>query len=346
MIKKDYLKMLNNIEQGEESVKPGQHDRVIFIDGLNLFLRNFAVLNFINGSGTHVGGLSGFLRSLGALINQIQPTSVYLVFDGVGASTNRRYLLPEYKTGRNLSRITNWDAFDNIDEENDSKVNQIVRLIQYLKCLPVKVVSIDKVEADDIIAYMSKDMAKRFNTKSYIVSSDRDFLQLVDDNVTVYRPIEREFYDVATVKQKFGITPENFIHYKVLLGDASDKVPGIKGLGKKGVLKRFPELAEGPMPFDRLFDLSEERLKESVVFARVIQDWDKLLNTKKIMDLEIPMVSDEEKEYLSQLPLEPLNDLRILDFMSLYSEDGLNHIIKNTEFWLKDTFTRLIYDVK
>ena len=103
-----------------------------------------------------------------------------------------------------IQRITNWDAFDDIDEENDSKVDQIIRLIQYLKCLPVKVVSIDKVEADDIIAYMSKDMAKRFDTKSYIVSSDKDFLQLVDENVTVYRPIEREFYD-ATVKQKFGI---------------------------------------------------------------------------------------------------------------------------------------------
>ena len=336
--------MLNNIEQGEPTAKPGQHERVVFIDGLNLFLRNFAMLKFVNHTGTHIGGLSGFLRSLGALINQIQPTAIYIVFDGVGASTNRRYLLPEYKSGRNLSRITNWDIFDSIDDENDSKVDQITRLIQYLKCLPVKVVSINKVEADDIIAYMSKDMAKRFNTKSYIVSSDRDFLQLVDDNVTVYRPIEREFYSPDTVQEKFGIVPENFIHYKVLLGDASDKVPGVKGLGKKGVLKRFPELADGPMPFDRLFDLSEKRLKESVVYARVIQNWDQLLNTKKIMDLEIPMVSDEEKEFLSQLPEEPLNELRILEFMSLYNEDGMTHIIKNTEFWLKDIFTRLVYD--
>ena len=344
MNKKDYLEMLNNIEQGEPTAKPEQHERVVFIDGLNLFLRNFAMLKFVNHTGTHIGGLSGFLRSLGALINQIQPTSIYIVFDGVGASTNRRYLLPEYKSGRNLSRITNWDIFDSIDDENDSKVDQIIRLIQYLKCLPVKVVSIDKVEADDIIAYMSKDMAKRFNTKSYIVSSDRDFLQLVDDNVTVYRPIEREFYSPTTVQEKFGIVPENFIHYKVLLGDASDKVPGVKGLGKKGVLKRFPELADGPMPFDKLFELSEERLKDSVVYARVIQNWDQLLNTKKIMDLEIPMLSDEEKEFLSQLTEEPLNELRILEFMSLYNEDGMTHIIKNTEFWLKDTFTRLVYD--
>jgi DNA polymerase-1 len=344
MGKKEYLDMLNNIEQGEPTTKPGQHERVVFIDGLNLFLRNFAMLKFVNHTGTHIGGLSGFLRSLGALINQIQPTSIYIVFDGVGASTNRRYLLPEYKTGRNLTRITNWDIFDSIDDENDAKVDQIIRLIQYLKCLPVKVVSIDKVEADDIIAYMSKDMAKRFNTKSYIVSSDRDFLQLVDDNVTVYRPIEREFYDPKTVKEKFGIIPQNFIHYKVLVGDASDKVPGVKGLGKKGVLKRFPELADNELEFDQLFEISEQKLKDSVVYARVIQDWDKLLNTRKIMDLSTPMLSEEEKQDLSQLPLEPLNELRILEFMSLYNEDGMAHIIKNTEFWLKDTFSKLTYD--
>ena len=341
-MKKDLLNLLNNVqENGEELPTP---ERYMLIDGLNLFFRNFSVIRAVNPDGAHIGGLGGFFRSLGALIKQIQPTQVYIVFDGIGSSTSRKNIIPEYKSNRNINRITNWDIFDSIDDENDSKVDQITRLIQYLKCLPVKVVSINKVEADDIIAYMSKDMAKRFNTKSYIVSSDRDFLQLVDDNVTVYRPIEREFYSPVTVQEKFGIVPENFIHYKVLLGDASDKVPGVKGLGKKGVLKRFPELADGPMPFDRLFDLSEKRLKESVVYARVIQNWDQLLNTKKIMDLEIPMVSDEEKEFLSQLPEEPLNELRILEFMSLYNEDGMTHILKNTEFWLKDIFTRLPYD--
>ena len=73
MLKKDHLEMLNNLEQGGEPTKPGQHERVIFIDGLNLFLRNFAVLNFVNPSAAHIGGLAGFLRSLGALINKIQP---------------------------------------------------------------------------------------------------------------------------------------------------------------------------------------------------------------------------------------------------------------------------------
>ena len=149
---KDLLKLLDNLdEQGEETV---EGERVLMIDGLNLFFRNFAMLNMVNPDGVHIGGLGGFFRSLGALIRQIQPTQVYVVFDGAGSSNNRKNLLPEYKSGRDLQRITNWDAFDNLEDEHDAKVDQMVRIIQYLKTLPVKTVSLDKVEADDIIAYI------------------------------------------------------------------------------------------------------------------------------------------------------------------------------------------------
>jgi hypothetical protein len=75
MGKKEYLEMLNSIEPEENQARPGPHERVIFIDGLNLFLRNFAILNFVNESGNHIGGLAGFLRSLVPLLikfNQLQ----------------------------------------------------------------------------------------------------------------------------------------------------------------------------------------------------------------------------------------------------------------------------------
>ncbi len=82
MDKKDLLKLLNNLDEENEIVLPKKHDRVLLIDGLNLFFRNFAMLNFVNEEGLHVGGLGGFIRSLGTLINQIQPTSIYVIFDG------------------------------------------------------------------------------------------------------------------------------------------------------------------------------------------------------------------------------------------------------------------------
>ena len=155
--------MLNKIEQGDDSPQLNRHDRVLVIDGLNLFLRNFAVLNFVNEEGTHIGGLAGFLRSLGSLIKQIQPTSVYIIFDGVGSSTNRKNLLPEYKSGRNSTKMTK-ELFNDVDEENEAKADQIGRLVHYLQCLPVKVLALDKVEADDVMAFLSKELTKNKKT--------------------------------------------------------------------------------------------------------------------------------------------------------------------------------------
>ena len=151
MRKKELLSLLNE-DQGNDTGMP-KGDRILLIDGLNLFFRNFAVLQMVNPKGVHIGGLGGFFRSLGALIRQIQPHQVYVVFDGAGSSMNRKNILPEYKSGRENQKITNWGAFDNVEEEHDAKVDQMVRIIQYLKTLPVKTVSIDNVEADDIIAY-------------------------------------------------------------------------------------------------------------------------------------------------------------------------------------------------
>ena len=99
---KELFKLLDDIqEQGEEPTLK-RHDKVLLIDGLNLFFRNFAMLNMVNPDGVHIGGLGGFFRSLGAMIRQTNPTSVYVVFDGAGSTSSRKNLLPEYKEDRNL----------------------------------------------------------------------------------------------------------------------------------------------------------------------------------------------------------------------------------------------------
>ena len=91
------LDILNQVQENKAPKKTGE--RYLLIDGLNLFFRNFAILNMVNSKGMHVGGLGGFLRSLGVLIRQIQPTQVYVVFDGAGSSNNRKNLLADYKSG-------------------------------------------------------------------------------------------------------------------------------------------------------------------------------------------------------------------------------------------------------
>ena len=336
---KELLKLLDNLdEQGEETV---ESQRILMIDGLNLFFRNFAMLNMVNPDGVHVGGLGGFFRSRGALIRQIQPTSVYVVFDGAGSANARKNLLPEYKSGRDLHRITNWDAFDNLEDEHDAKVDQIVRIIQYLKTLPVKTVSIDKVEADDIIAYMSGIIPQKPEDKVFIVSSDKDFLQLVNENIIVYRPMEKEYYTDQTIKDKYNMPPQNFILYKTLLGDNSDKVKGVKGLGEKGLLKKFPELTKKEMTLDDIYNICEQKYKDHVVYARVIQHIDELEKNYKIMDLSNPMLDKNDKKYLSQVV--KTNEYEYLpeQFVAFYNEDKLGGMIRNVEFWVKDIFEKL-----
>ena len=337
---KELFSLLDEVqEQGEETVVR-KHDKVLLIDGLNLFFRNFAMMNMVNPDGVHIGGLGGFFRSLGAMIRQTNPTSVYVVFDGAGSTTNRKNLLSEYKGTRNLQRITNWEAFDNIEEEHDSKIDQIVRIIQYLKLLPVKTTIIDKVEADDIIAVLAEKLVEKHNSTCFIVSSDKDFLQLVTDKIIVYRPMEKEYYTPKVVEEKFGLLPHNFILHKVLLGDNSDNIRGIKGLGAKGIFKKFPELKTEELTLQDIFDISARKFKDHIVYSRIVQDQDRLETNYKVMDLSIPMIDDREKEYLDDLIKEEFPELNSEMFIQFYNTDQLGGMIRNLETWLKDIFSQ------
>ena len=340
MKQKELFRLLDNIqEQGPETEV---HERILFIDGLNLFFRNFAVLNMVNPQGVHVGGLGGFFRSLGAMIRQMNPTQVYIIFDGAGSANNRKNIMPEYKSGRDLQRITNWDAFDDKDDEDDAKVDQMVRIIQYLKTLPVKTISIDKVEADDIIAYLSKSVINHPKDKSFIVSSDKDFLQLVDDNVVVYRPMEKEYYTPQTVIDKYKISPHNFILHKTLLGDNSDKIKGVKGLGEKGLLKKFPELLDKDMNWGDILNICENKMSEHLVYARIIHGRDDLEKNYKIMDLSNPMLSKDDKKWLDKIVASDNLPYYPDQFVSMYNEDQIGGLIRNVEFWVKDCFNNLV----
>ena len=340
MRKKELLALLNEDQENDTDMLKGE--RILLIDGLNLFFRNFAVLQMVNPKGVHIGGLGGFFRSLGALIRQIQPHQVYMVFDGAGSSMNRKNIIPEYKSGRENQKITNWGAFDNVEEEHDAKVDQMVRIIQYLRTLPVKTVSIDKVEADDIIAYLSHKALKQPGDKAVIVSSDKDFLQLINDQVIVYRPMEKRFYTKEYFQNKYKMSPQNFIIYKTLLGDSSDKIVGVKGLGEKKLHKLFPELSTRDVSWQDILDICEKKFKDHIIYARIIQEVNELEKNYKIMDLSNPMMDENDKTFLSEFV--ESKDLNYLPevFTNLYNEDELGGMIRNLDFWLRENFLKLV----
>ena len=340
MDKKNLLKLLNNTKENDNDSLEGS--RTLLIDGLNLFFRNFAMMNMVNPDGIHIGGLGGFFRSLGAMIRQTQPDKVYVIFDGASSTTNRKNLVPEYKSGRNEQRVTNWEVFDSLADEHDSKVDQIVRVIQYLKTLPVKTLILDKVEADDIIAYLCSKLPNQPNDKLFIVSSDKDFLQLVNQNVIVYRPMEKKYYTEDVMREKYKMPAKNFILYKTLLGDSSDKIKGIKGLGEKGIFKKFPELTEGVLTFNDVFNICEQKFKDHVVYARVIQGIDELEKNYKVMDLSNPMIGENDKKYLDEVVKSKELNYIPKQFIAMYNEDKLGGMIRNLDYWLDENFKKLV----
>jgi 5'-3' exonuclease len=228
--------------------------------------------------------------------------------------------------------------FDNLEEEDDSKVDQIVRIIQYLTTLPVKTICLSRVEADDVIAYLSSTLPTKPEDRAFIVSSDKDYLQLITEKVIVYRPIEKEYYTTDTVKEKFNVNPHNFLLYKLLMGDNSDGITGIKGLGAKKLFKLFPELATQDISFDDLLDIAEAKLKEHVVYARILHDVEGLENKHKVMDLSNPMMSDKDKEYVDDFVKNTQLEFHPEEFVQMCEEDQIGNLIRNTDYWVRDIF--------
>jgi DNA polymerase I len=345
VMRKDFQAMLDSIKQQEDTpavqTNENFHSRVLIIDALNLFFRNFATINMINKDGAHIGGLAGSIRSLGSLIQLCNPTGVYVIFDGVGSSTNRKNLLPEYKSNRGINRITNWDTFDDLEEENDAKVGQITRFIHYLQCLPIKVGMIDKAEADDMIAYMAAELPKQFNSEVVIVSSDKDYLQLVSDKVTLYRPVTKVFYGPKDVKREFLIHPDNFIIYKTMLGDQSDKIEGVKGLGPKTLLKLFPDIMTVPMSLNDIFQHCEDHLSEHKVYPQILFRKNNLENHYKLMNLKNPILDDRQINYIEDLIQSENNGFYKKQFLELYDDDQIGFFIKDIDQWVTESFFKL-----
>ena len=110
--------------------------------------------------------------------------------------------------------------------------------------------------------------------------------------------MEKEYYTPKVVEEKFGLLPSNFILYKTLLGDSSDNIQGIKGLGAKGIFKKFPELKTKELTLDDIFDISARKFKDHVVYSRIVQDQSRIETNYKVMDLSIPMIDDKGKEHI------------------------------------------------
>ena len=339
---KRYLSILEEIKKSGGKVDSGKpNDSVLLIDGLNTFIRVFSAIPTTNEDGIHIGGIVGFLRSIGYTINMVRPTRTVIVFDGKGGSNRRRKIFPEYKMGRKMSVRLNRTTGVSLTREDEHKmmIAQLNRVIEYLECLPLTITNVENVEADDVIGYCAKHL---FKDKVTIMSTDKDFLQLVDNRIKVYSPTKKLMYDEERIKNEYGIDAKNFLLYRTLDGDKSDGIPGIKGAGLKTLLKVFPYL-ESPHQFtiEDIMKSSDANKDKYKICETIVKEKDQMFLNKKLMDLTDGVMSGNSRlRVKNQMDL-PIQRLIKHKFQRMFLEDKMYQALPNLDSWLATTFNRL-----
>ena len=332
-----YDNILKNLK---ETPPRALNDHILLIDGMNTLIRSFSLLKAMNPTGTHVGGFVGFLRSLGYVTRIFDPTRVIVVWDGKGGSGNRQNINPNYKAQRATSRITHWGLYDTKEEETEALIGQLFRVQDYLDCLPIHQIMIEKLEADDIIAYLSKRASRSQVKKVTIVSSDKDFLQLVDDTVEVYAPIKKKTFTKSNVIDEIKVLPQNYNLVKALLGDSSDNLPGVKGLGIKTILSEWKSFTYDPnASLQDVWDHCETQMeleKPKKIFAKILHSFDKVVDNFAMMDLHQTQLDESEIKYVTEIMKSPIPDLQTGAFLHLLDQDKIEGITKNTDTWLEN----------
>ncbi len=317
-------------------------NNILLIDGLNLFLRCFSTIETMNKTGTHVGGTLGSLYSLGSIIKHTSPDEVIIVFDGENSSHSRKNLYPEYKSNRHQRKVTNFSMFDDYEQEKEAKESQLNRLIDYLHCLPVKLICIDNYEADDVISYLTKKFEKEYIVT--ICSTDKDYIQLLNESVKVYNPNAKEFITEEKVFEKYQIHPHNFLLFRMFTGDTSDNIPNVNGFQLKTLLKYFPQFSNKELiDLEELYEFSKEKLlekKPSIKYSNVLNSKSILSLNRQLMDLSNIYFTNIDLLQIEQ-SLKLNKPLKAMEFYKMINEDYLQDLMKNSLQWVGEVFTRL-----
>ena len=273
--------------------------RVVVIDALNMFIRNYIVNPMISTNGNPIGGTVGFLNSVKKLMRESKPDQVIICWDGAGGSQKRRQTVKEYKQGRKPLRKNYKVEGMSPQSEKENMVWQQRILMEMLNEMPIIQLMLDRVEADDIIAMITQS-PKYKGWQKVIISSDKDFLQLLDDETVLYRPIQKKAWTKNTVIEEYGISPENFVLARAIAGDKSDNLAGIKGAGLPTIAKRLSFLIDDEMhTLSEVYDHCANAEGKLKFFERIVEDWDTVELNYKVMNLTPPSISVQGRKKMN-----------------------------------------------
>ena len=302
--------------------------RMLIIDQLNLFFRNYIVNPSISLNGSPIGALKGCFQSLQKIIRESRPDMVVICWDGAGGSQKRKLLNKNYKDGRKPIRLNRSVKNLTRQEEIENKIWQQTRLIEYFNHTPVVQFMFDGIEADDVIAYVS-NLSSFSEWEKLIVSSDKDFFQLLNKNTVLYRPIQKEVLNERSILEKFNIHPNNFAMARAMVGDRSDNLDGMPGVGLKTVAKRFPFLSKAQTAtFEDVFNHCTKSLESRSVkaYESVIENDELLKRNYKMMQLYSPLLTIDAKKQIRQTLADPDNSFNKTELIKMMMSDGFGEI--------------------
>lgn len=280
--------------------------KLFLLDGHALVYRaHFAFINrpLINSKGVNTSAMTGFTRTLWDLMHTQNPTHIAVAFDPSGP-TFRHEIYEEYKANR--------------EEQPDDIRVALPYIKKIVEGFNIPIVMLDGYEADDVIGTLSKQ-AEREGFQVYMVTPDKDYAQLVSENIFMYKPSRKgngvEILGVPEILDQWGIdSPEQVIDILALQGDSSDNIPGVPGIGPKTaakLLQQFKSLEGLLENTDALKGKQKERVEENVEQAKM----SKVLAT---IDQEVPIQFDAQRYEIEPFNREVLEEVfKELEFRTL-----------------------------
>ena len=300
--------------------------RVLVIDALNMFLRAFIVDPSLSNHGQPIGGIKGSMKILQKLVRITKPNEIVICWDGPNGSQKRKTLDSNYKEGRKPLRLNR--AVHNLteNEELQNKLWQQMRTIEYFNQMPIIQLVLERVEADDIISYVCNSQHYD-GWQKVIVSNDKDFLQLCDEETVVYRPTTDKIETKKTVIESMGVHPTNMALARAMDGDASDNLPGVPRVGMKTIATKLPFMGEErTVTIDELIEYCENIDSKLKVYKNIQESKSLIEHNYKMMQLYAPLISVQGKQTIDY-SLENFEcDFNKTELLKLMMEDGFGEL--------------------
>lgn len=278
--------------------------KVILVDGNNLLFRSYFATSYSgnimrNSKGFPTNAIYGFINMINKIINEEKPEYMMVAFDK--GKTFRHEKFKEYKGGRN--------------ETPDDLKQQFPVAKKICEAMGIHYFEIDNYEADDIIGTFSKRVEEDPEFDATIISSDKDLLQLISDEVDVKLLKQTGFIrmDRALFKETYGVEPIGMIDLKALMGDSSDNIPGVKGIGEKTAIQLLSQY----QTLDNLYDHIEEvkgKTKE-----KLLLDKENAYMSKEIATIYRDVPIDTELEHIRYLGIDALEYVKMLEELEFFS---------------------------